>query len=145
VRAVVISPYPPTPDARGDVALEVVRELRHQGVEVDVVSPEPSAARYRARPDSLFGALRLCRITRGADRVVIVGDTTFLVRRTPTSRALARAFSRLAVEPVAGPASGPRPPGAVDLSLATWMERLRSGGPTLLRTVAARVRSSWKS
>jgi hypothetical protein len=135
VRVVVISPYPPTVDARGDVALEIVRDLRRARVDVDVVSPEPSAARHHAPPGTWRSTVRLLRLVRGADRVVIVGDASFLTGRAATSRFLARAFSRLAVDVVPGPPTAWPPPGPVEESIAGRMERLRSGAPTFVRTV----------
>lgn len=114
-RAVVVGPYPPTADPLGDATLARVRELRAEGYVVEVVSPAPSAAHHHFRTDTVRGRWRLGRVTRGADRVVVIPAATNDAGRP--------------VSEVPG-ASGAR----------ERFERWRAGAPTLARTALGKVR-----
>jgi hypothetical protein len=125
-RAVVVGPYPPTADPAGAITLAEVRALRAHGHDVLVVSPEPSAARVDASPDSRRGARRIARLVRGADIVVWVGATPpatieAALRDVPEVRRHAAS-----------------PPGAEPLSVPDRLELLRAGTPTFLRRVRPR-------
>jgi len=133
-RAVVIGPFPPTADPRGDAVLADVRARRGAGVEVDVVSPYPSAAKYHARPDSVTGAIRIARATRGADVVVVYPfHARHGVAATLAPHVLGRALARAGrVEHVAGVDAGPVPPRRPTVAMA--VRRLGAGLPTFVRT-----------
>lgn len=150
-RVVVIGPYPPTADPGGDVVLAQVRRMRAEGLSVDVVSSEPSAAGSHGRPDSVVGAARIARVVRGADRVLWFPERGIGRRAAwPLRRALAT-VPRLecvtgapaAADPgrAGGPFGVPEPAGP----RAWWSPaRLRAGAPTYLRSLrsrAARARS----
>lgn len=145
-RVVVIGPFPPTADPLGDVVLARVRLLRAEGLSVDVVSSEPSAAPSHGRPDSLVGAARIARVVRRADRVLWFPDRGVGGRPAwPLRRALAATprVERMAPEPSrgGGPPAGREPSGA---RAASSLVRWRAGAPTALRSLrsrAARARS----
>jgi hypothetical protein len=109
-RAVVVGPYPPTADPLGDITLARVRDLRAQGYSVDVVSPEPSAARHHFRADTVLGRWRLGRVTRGADLVVTVPNDETVSASTPT------------------------------FGVRERVERWRAGAPTLVRSALGKLR-----
>jgi len=127
-RAVVIGPYPPTGDPTGAIALAEVRALRADGHDVLVISPEPSAARVDASPQTRRGARRIARLLRGADIVVWVGAAPpgvieRALRDVPDVRTRA-----------ATPTST-RPPGFGDR-----LQLVRAGTPTLVRGLLRRRR-----
>jgi len=125
-RAIVVGPYPPTADPAGAVTLAEVRALRAEGLDVLVISPEPSAARVDACPQTRHGARRIARLVRGADVVVWVGPEP--------PAAVARALRDVADVRVHAASPQPRPsPG-----IAERLERLRAGAPTFVRSLRRR-------
>ena len=129
-RAVVVGPYPPTADSAGAITLAEVRGLRAAGHDVLVISPEPSAARVDASPQTRRGARRIARLVRGADVVVWVGaEPPMVVARvlhdvadvrthaTATQSALSPGLARLAIE---------------------RMQVIRAGAPTWVRSLSRR-------
>lgn len=131
-RVVVIGPYPPTADPRGDTVLAAVRRLRAEGATVTVVSPEPSAAPVWGDPADRVGATRVARAVRGADRVVWFVSHG-VTPAGPLRRALA-AIPTVEVRPASAPAAPERrSPGAA-------LRRARAGAPTYARTVVGRWR-----
>ena len=128
-RTVVIGPYPPTADPRGDVVLALVRKLRAGGSTVVVVSPDPSAAPHLGDPTTRVGAIRVARVLWGADRAVWFADAGRRV--LPAAR---RALARVPVVEVPVSVGWPRRCASPPL------ERWRAGAPTLARSLAARVR-----
>jgi hypothetical protein len=96
-KVVVYGEYPPfrTPGAVATMA--TVRNLLAAGREIEVVSPQPSAAHHHADPGNPRGAARLARLVGGAELIArldpgILGQTGR--RRGP---AAARAATGLAV------------------------------------------------
>jgi glycosyltransferase involved in cell wall biosynthesis len=87
-RILVVSPYPPQRDGLGAYAVQQVKALRHDGHQVEVLSPEPSAAHHHASLVGPAGAKALARTARGFDRVIIHfhPDLFYEVPSTPTSR-----------------------------------------------------------
>ena len=127
-RAVVVGPFPPTADPAGAITLAEVRRLRADGHDVLVISPEPSAARVDASPDSRHGVRRIARLLRGVDLVVWVGAepppaVERVLREVPEVR-------RHAAPPMSTDSS----------SVADRMELLRAGIPTFVRSLTRRHR-----
>jgi len=122
-RAVVVGPYPPTADPAGAVTLAEVRALRAEGHDVLVISPEPSAARVDASPQTRRGARRIAHLLRGADVAVWVGPAP--------PEAIERALRD--VPDVRRHAASP--PIAEPPSVADRLERLRAGTPTFARSL----------
>lgn len=96
-RVVVFGEYPPFTTPGAAATLATVRSLLEAGREIEVVSPQPSAAHHHADPGNPRGAVRLARIASGAELVArldpgILGDCGG--RRGP---AVARAATGLAV------------------------------------------------
>jgi hypothetical protein len=96
-RVVVYGEYPPFPTPGAAATLATVRDLLAAGREIEVVSPQPSAAHHHADPGNPKGAVRLARLVGGAELVArldpgILGQTGG--RRGP---AAARAATGLAV------------------------------------------------
>jgi hypothetical protein len=128
-RTVVVGPFPPANGPRVEHVLAATRAGWRAGARVTVVSPGPSLAPVRARPDTAVGARRIGRLLRGADRAVVVGAV---------HPRLARALDRVAeVERHEPQAPSPTQPRA---GLAERVARVRAGGPTFVRTVLARLR-----
>jgi glycosyltransferase involved in cell wall biosynthesis len=72
VRVLVVSPYPPDRCGIASYTVQVAATLRKQGHQVDVVSPQPSAARYSANyARTVRGVLRLLALSRRADRTLV--------------------------------------------------------------------------
>lgn len=67
----MVTPYPPAPDGIGAYALQSVRRLLDEGVEVEVLSPGPSAAHHHLDLRGPRGALALARRVRRYDRLLI--------------------------------------------------------------------------
>ena len=125
-RAVVVGPYPPTADPAGAVTLAEVRALRAEGLDVLVISPEPSAARVDASPQTRHGARRIAQLVRGADVVVWVGPEP--------PAAVARALRDVADVRMRAASPQPRPsPGITER-----LELLRAGAPTFVRSLRRR-------
>ena len=125
-RAIVVGPYPPAADATAATTLTEVRSLRAAGRDVVVVSPEPSAARVTAAPDTRRGARIIARLVRGADVVVWIGPeppdaVARALRRVPDVRMIVRASQR-----------------ADALSVVERVELLRAGLPTFVRSFVPR-------
>ena len=96
-RVVVFGEYPPFPTPGAAATLATVRSLLAAGREIEVVSPQPSAAHHHADPGNPRGAARLARLVGGAELVArldpgILGQTGG--RRGPSA---ARAATGLAV------------------------------------------------
>ena len=71
MRILMVSPYPPVRDGIGNYAVQEVKRLRAQGHDVEVLSPEPSAAHYHLELSNRRGPLALAKRVRSYDRVVI--------------------------------------------------------------------------
>src|SRR5689334_21811680 len=67
----MVTPYPPRRDGLAQYAVQEVRQLRRDGHEVEVLSPEPSAAHHHLELLTLSGLLALARRARHYDRVII--------------------------------------------------------------------------
>ena len=96
-RVVVYGEYPPFATPGAAATLATVRNLLAAGREIEVVSPQPSAAHHHADPGNPRGAARLARLVGGAEFLArldpgILGQTGG--RRGP---AAARAATGLAV------------------------------------------------
>jgi hypothetical protein len=96
-RVVVFGEYPPFPTPGAAATLATVRNLLAAGRDIEVVSPQPSAAHHHADPGNPKGAARLARLVGGAELVArfdpgLLGQTGG--RRGP---AAARAATGLAV------------------------------------------------
>jgi hypothetical protein len=90
-KALVFGAYPPMPGPEAAATLASVRELLAGGAEVEVVSPEPSAAHRTADVRRLTGALRLAGWVAAAERVVLHLDPGVLLggldgQRVPPGR-----------------------------------------------------------
>ncbi len=71
MRILMVSPYPPYRDGIANYAAQEVKALLEAGNEVDVLSPEPSAARWHLDLRSRRGPLALAKRVRAYDRVII--------------------------------------------------------------------------
>jgi glycosyltransferase involved in cell wall biosynthesis len=71
VKVLLVAPYPPARDGIASYAAEVAADLRRRGEQVEVVSPEPSAAHHHADYRRLGGMLRLLRLSRKSDRTLV--------------------------------------------------------------------------
>ena len=71
MRVLVAGHYPPSPHPAAAEAVELVVELVGDGHEIEVLSPQPSAAHHAARLTGVLGVLALMRWSRGFDRVVL--------------------------------------------------------------------------
>ena len=87
-RVLVYAPYPPWRDGIGSYALQQVRAMRRDGMDVEVCSPLPSAAHHHLDARGVRGALALARLARGYDRVVLHfhPDLYYEVPATPGAR-----------------------------------------------------------
>ncbi|MGY1754929.1 glycosyltransferase [Blastococcus sp. SYSU D01042] len=70
-RVLMISPYPPVRDGIASYALQTVRALRREGLDVEVLSPGPSAAHHHLDLRGPRGALALAKRIRDYDRVIV--------------------------------------------------------------------------
>src|SRR5690349_24856095 len=95
----MISPYPPVRDGIASYALQTVRALRREGLDVEVLSPGPSAAHHHLDLVGPRGALALAKRVRGYDLMVVQFHPDFFYpigssgsERAAVSGALAAAF-----------------------------------------------------
>jgi glycosyltransferase involved in cell wall biosynthesis len=70
-RILMVSPYPPIRDGIGTYAAQEVRGLLLEGHEVEVLSPQPSAAHHHLRLRGPRGPAALARRVTGYDRVIV--------------------------------------------------------------------------
>ncbi len=80
----VVSPYPPVRDGIASYAVQEVLGLRRDGLEVEVVSPEPSAAPHHCALGNARGWFRLRRRFGGYERVIIQVYPELMVGATRT-------------------------------------------------------------
>jgi glycosyltransferase involved in cell wall biosynthesis len=71
VRILMVTPYPPVRDGIGNYAVQEVKALRAQGHDVEVLSPEPSAAHHHLELSNRRGPLALAKRVRAYDRIVV--------------------------------------------------------------------------
>ena len=95
-RVVVYGEYPPFPTPGAAATLTTVRNLLAAGREIEVVSPQPSAAHHHADPGNPRGAARLARLVGGAELVARL-DPGILGQSGGRGPAAARAATGLAV------------------------------------------------
>ena len=95
-RVVVFGEYPPFPTPGAAATLSTVRDLLAAGREIEVVSPQPSAAHHHADPGNPKGAARLARLVGGAELVARL-DPGILGQSGGRGPAAARAATGLAV------------------------------------------------
>jgi glycosyltransferase involved in cell wall biosynthesis len=101
MRILMISPYPPTRDGIATYAVQAVAGLQAEGHEVEVLSPQPSAAHHHLdfHAGGRFG-LALARRVAGYDKVVVQWHPAFFYRssepqhRIAVDVALSLAFRR---------------------------------------------------
>ncbi|HLM06931.1 MAG TPA: glycosyltransferase family 4 protein [Blastococcus sp.] len=101
MRILMVSPYPPKRDGIATYAAQAVAALQAEGHEVEVLSPEPSAAHYHLdfHAGARFG-LALARRVAGYDKVVLQWHPAFFYRssdprhRIAVDAALTVAFRR---------------------------------------------------
>jgi hypothetical protein len=95
-RVVVYGEYPPFPTPGAAATLAAVRNLLAAGREVEVVSPQPSAAHHHADPGNTRGAAKLALLVGGAELVARM-DPGILGPSGGRGPAAARAATGLAV------------------------------------------------
>ena len=95
MKILMVSPYAPIRDGIASYALQQVKALRAEGHDVEVLSPQPSAAHHHLDLRSLRGPLALAKRVRHYDRVIIQfhPDVFYVeggwsVWRTPTTAGL---------------------------------------------------------
>jgi glycosyltransferase involved in cell wall biosynthesis len=71
VKTLLVAPYPPARDGIATYAAQAAADLRRRGEQVEVLSPEPSAARHHADLGRLRGLVSLLRLSRRADRTLV--------------------------------------------------------------------------
>ena len=71
LRTLLVSPFPPARDGLATYASQLYTTLVSEGRSVEVLSPDPSAARYSADLKTPAGVARAIRIGRRFDRVVV--------------------------------------------------------------------------
>jgi glycosyltransferase involved in cell wall biosynthesis len=71
VRILMVTPYPPVRDGIGNYAVQEVKRLRAEGHDVEVLSPEPSAAHHHLDLSSRRGPLALAKRVAAYDRVMV--------------------------------------------------------------------------
>ncbi|HEX4578408.1 MAG TPA: glycosyltransferase [Candidatus Dormibacteraeota bacterium] len=71
MKTLLVTPYPPARDGLAAYALQLAGKMRADGEIVDVISPAPSGARYHANFLTLRGRVKLARIARRYDRVLV--------------------------------------------------------------------------
>jgi glycosyltransferase involved in cell wall biosynthesis len=88
-RILMVTPYPPLRDGLAQYAVQEVKRLRAAGNDVEVLSPEPSAAHYHLDLLSRRGPLALAKRVAGYDRVIIQYHPSVFFRPpvTPAQRA----------------------------------------------------------
>ncbi len=67
----MVTPYPPVRDGIANYAVQEVKRLRADGHDVEVLSPEPSAAHHHLELTSRRGPLALAKRTGAYDRVIV--------------------------------------------------------------------------
>lgn len=70
-RVLVVSPYPPIRDGIGTYAAQEVKRLLLEGHDVEVLSPQPSAAHHHLVLRGRRGPLALAKRVAGYDRVIV--------------------------------------------------------------------------
>jgi hypothetical protein len=95
-RVVVFGEYPPFSTPGAAATLATVRSLLEAGREIEVVSPQPSAAHHHADPGNPLGAVRLARIV-GHSELVARLDPGILRHTTGRGPVAARTATALAV------------------------------------------------
>ncbi|HSL58804.1 MAG TPA: glycosyltransferase, partial [Acidimicrobiales bacterium] len=96
-RILMVTPYPPIRDGIGAYAVQQVQRLRAAGHDVEVLSPQPSAAHHHLDLRSPRGPLALAKRVRGYDRVIVQYHPDLFSPPTAGSRARARAAAGLLV------------------------------------------------
>ncbi len=86
-RVLMISPYPPVRDGIASYALQTVRALRREGLDVEVLSPGPSAAHHHLDLRGPRGALALAKRIRDYDRVIVQFHPDFFYTDPGNARA----------------------------------------------------------
>ncbi|MDQ4091209.1 MAG: glycosyltransferase family 4 protein [Actinomycetota bacterium] len=71
MRLLMVTPYPPLRDGIAAYAVQSVARLRADGVDVEVLSPDPSAAHHHLDLRGRRGPLALARRVRDYDKVVV--------------------------------------------------------------------------
>lgn len=71
VRTLLVTPFPPTRDGLATYASQLYATWTGEGRSVEVLSPEPSAARFNADMKTTAGMVRAIRLARRFDRVVV--------------------------------------------------------------------------
>lgn len=71
MKILMVSPYAPIRDGIASYALQQVKALRAEGHDVEVLSPQPSAAHHHLDLRSIRGPLALAKRVRHYDRVII--------------------------------------------------------------------------
>ncbi|MDQ1499346.1 MAG: hypothetical protein QOI86_2686 [Actinomycetota bacterium] len=96
MKVVIYGEYPPTPGPAAEATLEAVRTRLAAGVEVEVVSPRPSAAHHHADLATVRGAAVLARLAAGADLEMTLDPARLAAsggRATPAQALLALAVN----------------------------------------------------
>lgn len=96
MKVVVYGEYPPFSSPGATATLATVRRLLEAGREIEVVSPQPSAAHHHADAGNPVGAIRLARIVGGAELVARF-DPGLLRHTTGRGPVTARSATALAV------------------------------------------------
>jgi glycosyltransferase involved in cell wall biosynthesis len=86
MKVLLVAPYPPARDGIASYAAQAAADLRRRGEQVEVVSPDPSAAQHHADLGRLRGLVSLLRLSRQADRTIVhfYPDLFFRGRRRVT-------------------------------------------------------------
>lgn len=71
MRVLMVTPYPPLRDGIAAYAVQSVARLRAAGEDVEVLSPDPSAAHHHLHLRSSRGPLALARRVRSYDKVIV--------------------------------------------------------------------------
>lgn len=98
MKILVVTPYAPIRDGIASYALQQVKALRAEGNDVEVLSPQPSAAHHHLDLRNPRGPLALARRVRGYDRVVVqFHPDVFYVEGLPPLRRLPTTIGLLVV------------------------------------------------
>lgn len=127
--AVVFGPYPPIPGPAAEATLADVRRLLAEGSDVQVISPERSAAHDDADLRRPAGVVRFARRAVGADRLVLHLDADLLTSKANRSELPARLAMAAALR--SSRHSTVRVPGGVSLSTA-WSRTLAAADELLV-------------
>ncbi|HJV09637.1 MAG TPA: glycosyltransferase family 4 protein, partial [Acidimicrobiales bacterium] len=71
MRVLMVTPYPPLRDGIAAYAVQSVARLRAEGVDVEVLSPDPSAAHQHLDLRGARGPLALAKRVRNYDKVIV--------------------------------------------------------------------------